>query len=443
MEPSELFCYSLDSLLSLFFQKVTPENPITKEREVLFPESTFRGALLRRLRYSYFVYPAGSSSSPRVASNYFQQLKQLQASLGQDSNAEAVASLLKKIQEYSAPSAGGDPAVTAPWYNDTAVLSFLVMAVDMVVSVLYDINFLQPKGTQVSFSRQELKFCAISPDIFLSLFEERLRYRIHYPFLLPPIPFRPVDGGRIIGGYHTPAYRELLFNFQPFLNSFVGNKFLATVNHLQTNCFQIHQGYLDYLEALDLDQLEQQLTPDGGALPFNLYHKQISGQAEKLTSVGQLMPVFEFFLSLFLAKLFSKQQGFYFVYFLDKRFRLYLRAYPLNFFAHKLCRPLFLAAEQKPLTSLAARHEIFQREVRHYLKTTELPNRAAFLCQPDRCLVGLDASSQIYQLIGGLLLSDKLLRLTHVVPLAGDGAEKTPGLYEHMLGLYAQRLEDF
>lgn len=483
----EFFCYVLDSMLDILLREQSTKKPATgdKDTTVQFLESALRGSLTSRLKHAYFAYPQSSEASVQLMGQHLkflqeaveclsdapQKLEALKAKLVYSITdierllalRKAKASKRKKKQFPEGADALEEPAEPAKkpaeeenrylWLKDVNFLSFTALLADAILQTLYGIEFLELSTKACLVTAQtynNVHFCRLPQSVYETLMEERLRYRILLPFVQPPQPFRTAGPGRIAGGYCTTGRREVLFNFQPFLKSFVGHSFLSTVNKLQQrNAFAINTTFLYYLMDLTVQQLGD-CTELG--LAFQEYVRRRitkSSTRQAGSATIDLLPVFEYLSTMFLAELYSRRSnlGFYFLYFLDRRCRLYLRAYPLSFFATRHLRPLFVQAHtSSPALSFEARARLFEQEVLGFFSRSEWAAKAGFLLDPSRSLAGLDASSQLYQLLGGLLGDRRLLTLTYVLPLeelviGPRTADESLGLYEYLLLKFKEHLD--
>lgn len=240
-----------------------------------------------------------------------------------------------------------------------------------------------------------------------------------------------------IGGYYKSL--NILFYENKNIKYNLTSKRLKLLNELQNVSFSINQKYLRYLLRLPLNKFKE-LTN------YNLewFKKEIiTNDIKKIRSISELFEILEMFEGIYIAELYTKFDELWAPVQIDMRGRKYYKGYPLNFLGNKVLRELFLLNKYKNKVILKrnieeALHDfhIYQMYLAQIKSKKEEYNKFNILSNPKLTLVGFDAKSQVFQILGLLVLDINLLHYTNILKIK---EELNIGLYEYVLLKYKEK----
>lgn len=219
---------------------------------------------------------------------------------------------------------------------------------------------------------------------------------------------------------------------------------LNLINKSQDQQLFINKKYLNYILYSNIEKIEE-LT----GLRFTNYNDNyLDSKIKNIKKIPDIFLIHEFFLSLYIAIAIEYQNyEFYFITKLDERGRKYDLGYPLNFQRDKIFRNLFLLDKEKVLNDINQpfynRSKIYNiyKEYLNKIESKEKEfNLFNILQNPIECIIGFDATSQIFQIIGGLLRDKKMLNLSNVINLYDNN--KKNDIYSYFLTKLQSNLSD-
>lgn len=305
---------------------------------------------------------------------------------------------------------------TKLFYKDyqKEIESSLSIWIDLILEILYEIQIIRKVNEVSIYIADKRQNYFILTDIFIKyIIEQEYTYEIIPPLVLEPKKYEIINE-KAIGGYYTIP--NILFSKNENLKYRMDTEVLNIINKSQNFSVSINEKYFNYLLNSKITKIEK-LTN----LKFSYYIKHyIDKTVEKMKGSQEMFLIYEFFLSLYIAEFYKKQE-FWFITKLDERGRKYDVGYPLNFYRDKILRNLFVWNKEKTLNyieitliSKLKQYDIYKNYIKNIYKEKEY-NIFHILESPLECLVGFDAKNQIYQIIGGLLKDKKLLELSKVI----------------------------
>lgn len=301
--------------------------------------------------------------------------------------------------------------------NHIKIESELGIWIDLLLEVLYEIDIIE-KINNISIFHIDVKqnYFTLSNKFLNYLIFEEYMYEIIPPLLKKPKDYNNEnENNEYIGGYHKIS--NILFSENENLEYKISFKNLKIINENQKLGLKINVKYLYYLLNSEIKTIEK-LT---GLGLQNYNENYLDAKIADIKKVPDIFLIHEFFLSLYIALNF-KNENLWFISKLDERGRKYDIGYPLNFYRDKILRNLFIWNKEIIEDCI---NESFNFKNKHFIiyknyfkqiidKEKEY-NLYNILESPLECLVGFDATNQIYQIIGGLLKNIKLLEFTKVI----------------------------
>lgn len=292
--------------------------------------------------------------------------------------------------------------------------SNIALWIDLILEILYEIQIIQ-KVNEVSLyiADKRQNYFILSALFIEYILGQEYTYEIILPLLIEPKNYEMIDG-KVIGGYYTIS--NILFSKNENLKYKISSNIINIINQNQRSSLAINEKYLNYILNSKIKKIQKFTN-----LNFDYYIKHyIDKSVEEMKSSQEMYLIYEFFLSLYIAE-FYKKQDFWFISKLDERGRKYDVGYPLNFYRDKILRNLFVWNREQtlkyieiPLLEKIKQYEIYKNYIKNIHKDDEY-NIFHILESPLECLVGFDAKNQIYQIIGGLIKDKKLLKLSKVI----------------------------
>lgn len=287
--------------------------------------------------------------------------------------------------------------------------------IDLLLEILYEINIIN-RVNEISLYINDKKqnYFILSTEFLKYILDQEYMYEIIPPLLIKPKAFEKMNK-EIIGGYYSIP--NLLFSKNENLHYKVSQEIIDIINESQSLSLSINSKYLNYILNSKIETIQKLINLD-----FNYYIKNyLDKKVEEMKKSQLMFLIYEFFLSIYISN-FYKKYDFWFITKLDERGRKYDVGYPLNFYRDKFFRNLFVLDKQQilkdieiPLLKKMEQFSIYNDYLQEILyKETEY-NIFHILENPFECLVGFDAKSQIYQIIGGLIKDKKLLELSKVL----------------------------
>jgi hypothetical protein len=259
---------------------------------------------------------------------------------------------------------------------------------------------------------------------------EEFIYDIITPIFVEPKTYELVENTYKGGFYSFP---NVLFSKNEDLKYQISSNILNIVNKSQNQSIYINTKYLNYILYSNIENIEK-LT---GLNLINYNDNYLDSKVKDIKKIPDIFLIHEFFLAIYIAIEFQHIE-FYFISKLDERGRKYDVGYPLNFQRDKILRNLFLLNKNKILEDI---NEPFHSRFKHFEIYSNYLNNVAFkekeynifniLQNPIECIVGFDASSQVYQIIGGLLKEKNMLHLSNIINI--DGIDTKNDIYIYFL----------
>lgn len=253
--------------------------------------------------------------------------------------------------------------------------------------------------------------------------------RSRLPMLVEPLVYNK-NNGNYLGGYllsHTRINNrsfELILYQQENIILIVDEAQLNAINYLMTRPLEISEKMLNKVLNQSTESLKTEFNID-----LNLINQTyVKNPYEEIDpNIYQA----EYFLySLFVADA-LKNKKIYLLWYFDGRGRMYNVNTPISFHSNLLFRSLFKFYNEVPEEGITLDKAKLLK-----LKPHELNNYAL---HGDNSLIGIDATNSAYQIIGGLLMDERMLEFTNVITKAG--ANTKADLYNYILEILLKRLD--
>jgi hypothetical protein len=284
------------------------------------------------------------------------------------------------------------------------------------------------------FSKKEKVFInkrfIILGEPLLQILEITQIYKgIQLPFICKPLDYEIKTKDKVsfvVGGFHTQGM-SFEFPYRDFKNidisSFNTNILFEEINYLQSIPWKVNKDSFKNLLNLNIDN---NLFVNELELDFKSFLNYDSIK-KNIFQLQNFVKVKQFLLSLFVVYIFKDIEKFYFSVRGDSRSRLYLSGNPFNFQSVKVFRDLICSAkdefkflehtfniewEKKRINDIILNFE--KKKIVLNIKNSLIPN---------------DATSSVFQIIGGLVGSKKLLNLTNIISEENSNEPKDIYIY--------------
>lgn len=327
--------------------------------------------------------------------------------------------IIKNLKEIIKETKRGYKKASIKWYekNSKEIEIIIKKMIERVIDILYEIKIFTNRETKQEEEKKKQNILKIS-DKFL-----KVLIKIKKPFqkyVLPEI-IKPKENKLDEINY---IYNNK--NIKPNVNK----EYLKIINQMQGEEYRINKEYLKNILELPLKYF-QEITK----MEWLEYYEDIKNNTinwEKYKNKQEIYIMHEYCEIIYIAEIYKKYKEIYFKIKIDSRFRKYIEAYPLNFIGTKIFRMLITFGGEEEKISYKQeiknykKYEEYIKENISKVKYEEQYQFLNVLKEPKKSLIGLDATSQVFQILGGLILDKKLLKYTKVL----EGEEK--GLYEYI-----------
>lgn len=211
---------------------------------------------------------------------------------------------------------------------------------------------------------------------------------------------------------------SLLISGNDDLHLFISSDYLKAVNYMQNFDFKVNIDYLDYLLSRDLNYFKVNIRNNLDLI--KLWDFKRPDTSEDISNYKNSL----IFISTVKLLMLYKNDTLYFNWKADSRGRLYQLNYPLNIFNNKILTPCFLFKN--------AKYDIpYNKDNFDSLHWEE-----SFKVNKLNLLSVRDASASIYQIIGGLVKDEIMLKLSNMY-----ANESKQDIYTFILNQYYSKLK--
>jgi len=320
--------------------------------------------------------------------------------------------------------------------NDWEIL--LMQYIYIIIEALKASNYIKYDDLVFEKEKNEIKskyYFTLNEKILESLIKNYKINNYILPQVIMPKEYKwkedpmNIKGGydKYIGGLNLLLYENNNLKYK------ITRKRLEIINKIQKIPLSINRIYLNYLFQSDINILENYLE-----LEFKWFSEYIFDETKsKLRSIPDLFMVLEFMEALYIAKMFKNFDKIWIPIKIDKRGRKYTQGYPLSFMGNRVLRDLFIINREKEreeydniISERIKNYYIYINYINKYGEKKMWYNLYNLLINPLTSIVGFDATSQVFQILGGLVLDINLLNYTKV--LKSKNLE-FKGLYEYIL----------
>lgn len=305
--------------------------------------------------------------------------------------------------------------------NEREIEGLIGLWSNVILEILYDpsVNIIEKIDKISEYNienNKKQKFFKLTDDFLHYLIMEEYIYDIIPPMVVKPKKFEYMENN-YKGGFYKLS--NILFSKNENLEYHMSQKLLDIINLNQEQAMYINKKYLNYLLFSKISKIEE-LT---GLGLTNYSENYLDSKIQDIKKVPDIFLIYEFFLAIYMAKQFQDDDNIWFVSKLDERGRKYDVGYPLCFQRDKILRNLFFLDKFKVLNYI---NETFLKRSENYvifkaylenIENEKEYNKFNILQNPIECLVGFDATNQIFQILGGLLIDKNLLQLSNVINL--------------------------